>query len=281
IVGKNEVREFLQKALEFEKSYLSPKEVFALMESRKEENLAEALDYLSRTPDMLKQAENRYLRFIQGRLNDTNAGLERLNEVAFSLEEQELLKNSTHFSTKYISFTMADEKECRNIVDLVGAFTYHYFDKKIFWTEALAQTSLNKLKEYNSHKEFSFNSDLRCDAEIYADGWWGQAIKQFNGMTLNQIMLDHTDFELANQSPFLAEFIYFLGMKNYGLKIDIFQSSPPDLTSYFWLLPNIPTTQWGDTTPVWPTCPLNYERKAKFREGDYGNWKWKSSLEVK
>ena len=131
--------------------------------------------------------------------------------------------------------------------------------------------------KYVDQEKKRFRSALASEADTYSEGWFGKIIKKLADMEPDRVMFDHTDFESANDSPLLQEFMLFGGLKCYKLYFDVFQSTAPDLTPILWTLPYVPGSSWGDTSPKFPLSRLSFERKASYREGDDGRWLWHTS----
>lgn len=92
-------------------------------------------------------------------------------------------------------------------------------------------------------------------------------------LSLDRVMFNKTALTAANQSMVLKEYIFFLGMvSKKALLIDIRQSDILDLTEVFWLLDEVPRTNWSDVEPILPKSLLPFSRECQMRQGDFAEW---------
>lgn len=258
------------------------KELFGWFESNDDAQIQQALAHCETNPEAKKAAEDRYLTFIQVRLNDTNAGLESFAKAALKPEEQSTLSDKQYIGGDYLSFGMADDSECKLIVDVAGSMVKQHLNIDEFVAEAVKTTSKEEVVAFSRGKMDEVKEKISSELKASPEGWFKTAFASIFNMSPNKVMFDHTDFSDANTSPVLKEFIFFIGMQTSGTPyMDIFQSYPPNLTEVYWLLPSVPTAVWGDTEPEYPQSPLSYNRHAKSRSGDYGRWRTISSDKLK
>ncbi len=252
-------------------------QVYAQLESEDAAQIAQAVALLNDNPHEKATAERRYLAWIRHRLGDPEASLEKLAEAGLTEEEKGVFDSRYYLGKDFISFGMADEGEVRLIVDMIGAIAKGHCDVEAYLTETGKAKDRKALVKYVDQEKKRFRSALDADAEVYPEGWFGKIVKKLADMNPDRVMFDHTNFESANESPLLQDFMLFAGLKCYKLYFDVFQSTAPDLIPVMWTLPYVPGSSWGDTTPMFPLSRLAFERKASYREGDDGRWLWHTS----
>ena len=267
----------MNKPISPSSSTLDLAQVYAQLESEDATQIDQAVALLCDHPNEKAIAEKRYLAWIQYRLNNPEATLEQLKEAGLSDDEKGVFDSRYYLGKDFISFGMADEGEVRLIVDMIGAISKGHCDVEEYLTETGKTKDRKALVKYVDPEKKRFRSAIDAEANAYAEGWFGKIVKKLADMEPTRIMFDHTNFESANESPLLQEFMLFAGMKCHKLYLDVFQSTAPDLTPIMWTLPYVPGSSWGDTTPKFPLSRLSFERKASYREGDDGRWLWHTS----
>ena len=110
------------------------------------------------------------------------------------------------------------------------------------------------------------------EAKVYGGGWFGKISEMLANHQVEKLMFEKTHFKLEN-SDALKGFIFYLAINNRSaIYFDIFQSYVTDLTEFFWFLPSVPRTAWGDTDLAFPATTLKFRRRAEYRLGDDGEW---------
>ena len=272
-LDRKEVASYLQRLFSEKTDALIP--FLCDLESRDEGKIQASLQALSLQPQLWARAERRYLPFIQTRLRDAKATLWQWTAVAISPDDEERLLQSGIRKGELISFLFMSGEQCRLLVDFVGAMAKPHIDAAQFAAKGSRLSSEATLMSYAHSQLESLHTAVQAAATLYTEGWFGRLYKAFASISINKLMFDHTNFEAANASPVLREFFCFVpafaAMKRYWL--DIFQSTAPDLTEIFWLLPFVPDTQWGDTSVELPRSPLSFKRRARVKEGDFADWR--------
>ncbi len=248
--------------------------VYQDLESRDSAKIQAALQQLEENPKLKKQAEKRYLAFIQARTNNPNASLAQFEEAALSEKEESFLLNEQIVGNYHLSFQMMEDEESKLIVDFSGAMIKGvadvdayckscYDSKDVYDVMNLAEKAFPKAK-----------NAIFEESTVYKNGWFGKVYQSFAKANISDVLFDHTDFNTANESLVLKEFHFFLNTFKMvsTFTFDIFQSDAPDLTELFWLGEFVPETKWGDTEVSLPISPLSFSRKARVREGDFSNW---------
>lgn len=86
-------------------------------------------------------------------------------------------------------------------------------------------------------------------------------------------MFEKTHFRV-DDSPQLKAFIFYLNLNHLGgVYLDVFQSAVKTLTEFFWFLPTVPKSSWGETDLAIPKSTLQFPREASYRINDNGKWK--------
>jgi Leucine-rich repeat (LRR) protein len=281
IVGHAEVQRFLQLVVEHARDAMEDAEIYACLESRDPERIARALGYLGRDDRARVAAEIRYLTFVRVRTGDPAAGLDRLAEAALTEAELAVLVDPRVLGDYAITFGLFAHRQCRLIVDVIGAIVRSPFHAEKFLQSAATATTEKSLLAFVVKEQTRVRRNLEFHARAYDQGWFGQVLRKLADLYVSKLTFDHALFDEANASPVLREFMFYAAMQSSPsgedsppLQIDIFQSTEPDLTELFWLMLRVPVTQWGDVTPCFPPSVLSFERKAKFKVGDEGKWQW-------
>jgi hypothetical protein len=256
--------------------------LFADLESRDKARMDDALKRIQADAQLQEAAEKRYLAFIRTRLNNDTAGLGELYKVQLTEEEEAILVGKTLIKN-YINLSYLYDVQSRLVVDVLGSIVKSHISMDEFCAGARKQIDQNRLMTYSSTHKDKVQFAIRKTAAVYSSGWWGKILLTCAGMELFKIRLDHTAFELANDSPVLREFVFFTDCFANGsnARFDIFQSDVPNFTEVFWLLNFVPDTIWGDMEPVFPPFDLKYERKAHIKTGDMKDWQTISTNDLR
>lgn len=264
--------EVVEKAVDLKLKETDLKAIYAFLESHEEQKIAKALEVLKKNPEFLELAKKRYLNFIRARLNDANATLDQFPDAALTKSEVSSLTGK-HFAKDFISFSYFDDSETKLAVDFIGSMVRNAIDLKDYTTQAI-QTADSKelIALYNDFAARAKEAVLE-QAKVHPKGWYSEISKHLIKLKLRRVLFEKTQFDEANRSLVLDEFLFFLNINcNYSVYLDIFQSDVPRFTEVFWLLKAVPESSWGDTTPKFPESPLKFQRSASYRVGDEGDW---------
>lgn len=222
------------------------KQLFSDLESRNEQKINAALQVLENEPVLKQQAEQRYLKLIQARLNNPKATLADIHAASPSDEEVDLVKKVLSSGNCY-DFEYLDESNSKAVVDLVGGIVASCLDMDAYITKAKSITSYDQLWEFYEAQFQMLKNALKDPIDLSSNSrWFAKIAKKVRAAKrCYQWRFDHTNFETANKSLVLKEFIYFLFEKKHkddldswasSIEIDVFQSTPPNLTEAIWLL---------------------------------------------
>ncbi|MNY07315.1 hypothetical protein D3C86_1401140 [compost metagenome] len=178
-----------------------------------------------------------------------------------------------HFAKDFISFSYFDDDETKLAVDFIGSMVRNAIDLKAY-TEQASQTSDSDelIALYNDFAARA-KAAILAEAKICPKGWYSEISKHLIKLKLRRVLFEKTKFDEANRSLALDGFTFFLNINcNYSVYLDIFQSDEPKFPELFWLLKAVPESSWGDTTPKFPESPLKFQRSARYRIGDEGDW---------
>lgn len=248
--------------------------IYQLLESRDEGNIGIALGMLKNNEDYLQQAEKRYLKFVQTRLNDPTADLSKFYEASLSLKEEKEILDKIYVKHNSIGFEYMDGAESKMMVDTIGGIVAAYFDVEKYKKHARTLKTKEKLVNWAEKKGLRLQKEMEESLEIYKDGWFGKIQEKLTQVDPRIIRLDHTSFDDANSSLVMEEFLFYLDAYcSWDLMFDIFQSDEPNFPEIFWMLSEPPETYWGDTYPSFPDSPMSFNQIALYREGDEGAMK--------
>ncbi|MGB1216229.1 MAG: hypothetical protein ACPG5P_00050 [Saprospiraceae bacterium] len=249
--------------------------LFEYMESKNLIKINLVLESIKAKKRPATQVEKRYLNFVKARLG-AEVGIEKFAEVNPKGSQLQKILSDEKLDDDYISFHYMNGDECLFMVDLLGSLVKNAINIEDFKAEAIQTESENELGGIYEKYAKKVRKYLAKEAKVYPNGWFAKLCGILKKIRVDRILYDHTNYDMANSSSVKEEFMFLTNLNSYGsVSMDIFQSDEPDLTAIFWLLPNIPTTFWGDTTPNFPKNPLSYKRVARYRIGDDGSWKSK------
>ncbi|GAA5088601.1 hypothetical protein GCM10023210_12420 [Chryseobacterium ginsengisoli] len=247
--------------------------VYEFLESWSDAKIAKAIEIVNANPDLKADIEKRYLNLIKLRVGE-NAGLESFAKASLIRKEFNLL-NGKHFDKNFISLSYFKEEECQLVVDFIGSLVLNHLDINQFKNKAeSAETESDLIKIYSDAAEMVKKGILE-EAEKNPEGWFSKLSVKFANLRVKDVMFEKTSFEIPN-SPQLKAFIFYLGMNNKGsVYLDVFQSYMKELTEFFWFLPSVPQSSWGDTSLALPEYTLRFERTVTYKLGDGKRWKSK------
>ncbi|WP_300660433.1 hypothetical protein [Fluviicola sp.] len=244
--------------------------IYAFMESFSDAKMAKAIEALQENPDFKAQAEKRYLSFIQARVGE-EAGLESFAKASLKRKEEKLF-DDWHFVEEVISLSRLDEKECQTIVNFVGSLVLSHLDLDAFETEMKAAEDETDLRNGYAAAAEKVKDGIITEANNYPDGWFGKLSLMLANQEVEKILFEKTHFKLEN-NKLLKAFVFYWGLNNsQEIYLDIYQSYVNDLTEFFWFLPTVPKSSWGDTELVLPEYTLKFRRRAVYRLGDDEKW---------
>jgi hypothetical protein len=248
-------------------------EVYALLESGDEDKIAQALEILAQNVAFKTAAEKRYLNLVQARSNNPQADLSQFEEACLSRRESNTFLGK-YIAKDFISLSYYDENESKLVVDVIGSLIKNAIDIEAYISEAKKlQTEAELIKLYDKYitKVKEHWAEM---SKTYANGWWSKICKKLLELKFERLLFEKTSFEDANKSLVLKEFWFYMNIyKKTDVYLDLHQSSIPDLTEVFWLLPTIPSTNWSDTSAQWPASPLSFQRSGDTKYGDHDSWK--------
>lgn len=218
------------------------KKLFSDLESRDDKKMKQAFECLKQDKALKAQAEKRYLKLIQARLGDT-ATLYDLAKAAPTEEEVALIQKTLSHDG-YLTLEYFEDAQSKALVELVGGIIASSFD---------VDQHINKLKKITKYDDLflamqeqdrSLGVLLKEQIELSSNSrWFAKIAKKIkSAKNCYQWVFDHTQFESANESIVLKEFIYFLFEKKRKkdnpteIFIDVFQSTAPNLTAVIWLM---------------------------------------------
>ena len=236
------------------------KEIFSDLESCDDKKIKEALKQLSTDASLKEQAEKRYLKLIQARLNNPNATIADIGAASPSKEEIEFIRaflsNANTYNLEYFS-----EAKSKAVVDFIGGIVASSFDLDNYSSEVINITTSSELKTISSEQYQIIKNKLTNQLDLSSKNRWFAKIAQKikSAKRCYHLCFDHTSFEDANKSLVLKEFIFFLFEKKHKddlsswtspIVIDIAQSTYPHLTDVVWLM--IYNTKFNIITENYP-----------------------------
>lgn len=245
--------------------------IYEFLESFSEAKIEKALEALEANPEFKAKAEKRYGEFIKVRVGK-EAGIESFEKAALTRKEVELFSDQ-HFVKKIISLSRLYEEECQTIVDFIGSMIMSHLDIHEFKKRMEATESEEELKAFYDVAAEKVKKGILAEVKVYNKGWFGEISEMLANHKVEQLMFEKTDFSIENNDA-LKGFMFYLDLnKGRELYFDIYQSYFNNPTEFFWFLPNVPQTAWGDTTVKWPEYTLKFSRKAAYKINDSGRWK--------
>jgi hypothetical protein len=222
------------------------KKIFSDLESCDDKKIKEALEQLDADATLKEQAERRYLKLIQARLNNPDATLADIKAASPSKEEvefiREFLSNGNTYTLEYF-----DEAKSKAVVDFIGGIVASCFDLESYSNEIINITTGNELKTISGEQYQIIKNKLTSQLDLSSKSSWFAKIAQKikSAKRCYHLCFDHTNFEDANKSLVLKEFIFFLFEKKHNadldtwtspIVLDIAQSTYPHLTDVVWLM---------------------------------------------
>lgn len=251
--------------------------LFKLLENSNRKKIQSGLDLLKENSNWIPQAEERYLNFIQARLNKPTATIFDFEAAALTKEEVDLLTSKTYLDKYTLSLHYMDDQETKMVVDTIGSVFSLFEDIEDLktvaqeWSEEDFQEQIEERFNRIQHKIKTFH---KTNATY---GWYGRIIKKVTTIKeLSRFLLDHTSFESANDSLMMAYFslgLNFMHRATYSLNMDVAQSDYPDLTSVFWLFQYSFSISTLDVAIKLPPSLLSFVRKVSIREDDFAPYK--------
>ncbi|WP_300664114.1 hypothetical protein [Fluviicola sp.] len=248
------------------------KAIYTFLESHDEAKIAKGLEVLENNPEFKELAEKRYLNFIRARLNNVHAVLAQFQEAALSRSEVSTLTGK-HFAKDFISFSYFDDSESKLAVDFIGSMVRNAIDLESYADQVNQLSDLSELIALYDKFAAQAKHAITAEAKIHPKGWYSEISKHLIQLKLKRVLFEKTQFDEANRSLVLKEFIFFLNIQcKTSVYLDIFQSDTPKLTEMFWQTKAVPESSWGDVVPKFPDSPLKFQRSASYRIGDEGDW---------
>jgi len=220
------------------------KELYALLESRDEASLKEALTFLEGNEALKKQAEKRYLKFIQTRTKNSAATLAHINEAAFTEAEMgKLRKDLSPGVLDTISMYNLQNDDLVLIADFGGALVANHLDINAYLAQAKVFTDLDKFEQFVTKTENKLLQVLEEEVKIYNEGWFGEMYERFMGLKYEKISFDHVMDCGLNDSDLLNEYWIFLSLflgKYDSLVVDVFQATGISIMPATFLMKSMP-----------------------------------------
>ncbi len=261
IHGVTQPLESKKEELEINKNDLN--QVYEFLESNVESKQEIALAILKQNSDFKKKAEKRYLKFIQNRVGK-EYGLESFAKATLTRKEIELLSKQK-IDSNQLSFALLDYDECQLIVDFIGSLVMNYVDIHTYEAQAKNCTSVEELTLLYNQTKAQIKAELLNESKNHNEGWFSSLSIVFNQLKVTDVLLERTSFDCFGES--LKAFMFYLQLNSdLQTNIHVFQSDFPNLTSFFWLLPQIPVIHCTESSMSFPKSPLTFVRSATFSE---------------
>lgn len=246
--------------------------IYNFLESFSDTKRALAMKALNDNPEFYQKAEQRYLNFIRTRLNDPNAGVERFEDAALTKTEVKLFLGR-HFQNNMISFSYFNDHEAKLVIDFIGSMVKNTINIEEYIAKARTVDSEEALIKLYDTSAKDVKKKIVKEAAVGTEGWFGEIMRHLINLKLKKVMLNKTEMEIADGSPVMKEFMFFLNINSKkSILIDIFQSEAPRFTEMFWMLREVPDTSWGDVSKKIPDSPLAFSRTARYDLGDGYGW---------
>lgn len=247
--------------------------IYEFLESWSDAKIATALEAINANPHVKPDIEKRYLNLIRSRVGQY-AGLESFAEASLTRNEFNLLKGE-HFDKNFLSLSYFSNNECQLVVDFLGSIVLNHLDINEFKNQAeSAETESDLIRTYSAAAK-KVKKGILEEAAKNPDGWFSILSRKFADLKVEKVLFEKTHF-LIPDSDQLKAFIFYLGINNHKpVYLDVFQSYCDELTGFFWFLPSVPTSSWGDMNPALPESTLPFQRTATYRLGDDKPWKTK------
>lgn len=246
--------------------------IYEFMESSDEQKIAKALDVLKDNPEFYAKAQQRYLSFVRARTDNAGAPLEDFAKAALSKSEEGLLLGN-HFAKDFFSFSYFSDEESKAVVDFIGSIVQNAVDLDAYIQQARTLSSESELAAHYRKTAEVVKSKILQEAAVYPEGWFSRISAHLASINLGRVLFEKTAFDAANHSLVLKEYMLFLNLNSDdSVYFDVYQSEEPDLTEVFWMLPEVPRSNWLDTTLTIPDSTLSFQRAAWYKLEDDGDW---------
>ncbi|MEL1243447.1 hypothetical protein AAEO56_04170 [Flavobacterium sp. DGU11] len=263
----NDTQAFLKRNNKVDDSFL---EICQLLESGDIAKMEEAYGMLRTNEGRLKKAEERYLKFIQGRLGSA-ATIFDIEKAMLSENEIEALRKTINKTNRSLSLAYVDDDISKLLVDFLGSVVESVIDLGDLKKQLSACSSEEELISLGEQKINDIKNAIFDITITYKGGWFGKTLLEFTSVQHQFLAFDHTQFDAANDSDYIEAFFVFLQCFSYDdYYIDVFQSDAPRFGNIFWLLPYIPKVIWFDVTAQYPLSPLSFKRSASVTENNAG-----------
>ncbi len=244
--------------------------IYEFLESFSEAKIAIGLEALNANPDFKAKAEKRYGQFIKNRVGE-NAGLESFETAALTRKETDLF-GDRHFAEDVISIARLKVEGCQAMIDFIGGLVMSHIDIQDYKKQAEATDNVGELNDLYFASAKKVKDGILAEANVYNKGWFGKISEMLANHRVEKLAFEKTDFTPKDNDA-LRAFIFYLDLNDGSeLYFDIFQSYMEELTEFYWFLPNLPETSWGDTEMNLPKYTLKFPRKALYRIDDDGEW---------
>ncbi|MCF2219219.1 hypothetical protein H9Q08_07865 [Chryseobacterium sp. PS-8] len=248
--------------------------IYEFLESWSDSKIAKALEVINENPDVKADIEKRYLNLIKLRAGD-NAGLESFAKAGLTRKEFNLL-NGKQIDKNFISLSYFSKEECKLIVDFIGSLVLNYLNINQFKNKAESAETESDLVEIYSTAADMVKKGILEEAKKNPDGWFSKLSVKFANLKVEDVMFEKTDFSIPDSDQ-LKAFIFYLGINNRReVYFDVFQSYCKELSEFFWFLPSVPKSSWGDTELALPKYTLKFQRTVIYKLGDGKRWRNKS-----
>jgi hypothetical protein len=247
--------------------------IYTFLESWSDAKIAKAVEVINTNSDLKAEAEKRYLNFIKLRAGE-NAGLESFAKASLTRKEFNLL-NGKQIDKNFISLSYFRDEKCQLVVNFIGSLVMNHLDIDQFKAEAESAATEQDLIKLYSNAANMVKKQILEEAAKNPEGWYSKLSVKFAHLKVEDVLFEKTDFQLSNSNQ-LKAFIFYLGINNReSVYLDVFQSYCKELTEFFWFLPSVPKSSWGDTTLALPRYTLGFERTVSYKLGDGKRWKSK------
>jgi len=245
-------------------------EILAFFESGSEAKMNKALEIVEKNPKLKSLVEKRYLNLIKNRVGESY-GLEKWKDAKLSLKEIHKLQGN-EIGKDFISFSYFDSEESDLFVHFLGALVQNHLDLDKFQKEAETCTSEEELISLYQKAAKKVKKGILDEAKNHPNGWFSQLSIKIAKHSVEKLLFEKTKFDCSGNA--MKAFMFYLNLNhNNSVYLDVFQSDTPEFTNFFWFLPSVPKSSWGDVELKIPESSLKFKRKASYRIGDGGSWK--------
>lgn len=152
----------------------------------------------------------------------------------------------------------------------------NYLNINQFKNKAESAETESDLVEIYSAAADMVKKGILEEAKKNPDGWFSKLSVKFANLKVEDVMFEKTDFSIPDSDQ-LKAFIFYLGINNRReVYFDVFQSYCKELSEFFWFLPSVPKSSWGDTELALPKYTLKFQRTVIYKLGDGKRWRNKS-----